>query len=239
MDYRRYLLIVCSAALAFTLLPTTFATDIINTGGFEGYSLANLQGQAQIVAPSTPKQWLTAGNGASTAVVGNVGKTGKGVQVDRGANSDDRWAVPVGGLGFPTYGHIFVDWDMKVMATGSSLSFGPFLGVDTYDDTNGAKVLGSLGVDATTGDVLYQLQGSGILAETGAMVTFGQWNHFQIRLDFVQDKYQVFVNNILRGTQNFVDGVSSTSPMPILLLLQPILIPTHKPKRRQPSSIIS
>ncbi|TWU25778.1 hypothetical protein [Bythopirellula polymerisocia] len=208
--------LVFTVLLAVLLLPTCFSAEIINTGGFESYSVGNLEGQFQPVATTTPRDWKHASNvSAGTAVVGsNVGlSNSKGVQVDRGANSDDRWAVPVGGLGFPSYGNILVDWDMKVMGTGSSTAFGPFLGVDTYDDTGtppGApRVLGSLGVDATTGDVLYQLQGSGILAETGASVTFGQWHHFQIRLDFVLDNYKVFVDGVQKGSQGFVDGVSS------------------------------
>lgn len=206
-------LAVFASVLAMLQISTGFASEVFNTGGFESYSLGNLVGQSQSVSPATPRSWVTAGHGGSSAVVAStVGVSGsQGVEVNRGANSDDRWAVPVGGLGYPSNGHVFVDWDMKVTATGSTSAFGPFLGVDTYDDTSGPRVLGSLGVDATTGDVLYQLQGSGVLAETGAKVTFDQWHHFQIRLDFVQDNYQVFVDGIQRGSQEgFVDGTSST-----------------------------
>lgn len=43
------------------------------------------------------------------------------------------------------------------------------------------------------------------------MVTFGQWHHFQIRLDFLQDKYQVLVDGVQKGvSQGFVDGISSS-----------------------------
>ena len=50
--------------------------------------------------------------------------------------------------------------------------YGPFFGVDTYDADVNPYVLGSLGVDAKTGDVLYQLQGTGDLTDTGFLVTF-------------------------------------------------------------------
>ncbi|WP_197530439.1 sulfatase family protein [Bythopirellula polymerisocia] len=200
-----------------TLSVTT--SDVLNTVGFANYFEGSLTGQAQSVVqtgppPNTiPRNWTSAGNGVSTAMVAStVGvDSSRGVEVQRGANSDDRWAVPVGGLGFPANGHIIIEWDMKVLGTGATSGFGPFFGVDTYDDTNGPKVLGALGVDATTGDVLYQLEGTGILAETGATVSFNQWNHFRIRLDFQADTYGVFVNGQQLGTtQAFVDGVSDT-----------------------------
>ena len=180
------------------------ASTIVDTGGFEGFSLANLEGQSG---------WLNAGGGGGTAMIqGAVVESGaQALRVDRGENSNDRWAVPVGDQGHPTNRYVLVDWDMNVTASGApSGVFGPFLGVDTYNDINGPKVLGSLGVDATTGDVLYQLGGSGVLAETSASVSLGTWNHFQIQLDFLQDTYTVLLNSTLLVSTPFVDGAADT-----------------------------
>ena len=149
------------------------------------------------------------GGGSATIQNGEVESGTKAVRVDRGANSDDRWAVPVKGLGFPNDRYILVDWDMHVVGTGASSLFGPFFGVDTYDDTVSPKVLGSLGVDSTTGDVLYQAQGTGVLTETGTTVNFGEWNHYQIKLDFALDQYQVLLNGTALASTGFVDGPSS------------------------------
>ncbi len=85
-------------------------------------------------------------------------------------------------------------------------AFGPFFGVEAYAETAVAPgLLGSLGVDATTGDVLYQATGTGALTETGRVVSFGQWNHFDIELDYSTDQYTVFLNFAALGTFGFVD----------------------------------
>ena len=73
--------------------------------------------------------------------------------------------------------------------------FGPFFGVEAYDDSgNAVGLLGSLGVDATTGDVLYQAAGTGFLTETGKLINFGQWNRFQIKLDYSTHMYTTYLN---------------------------------------------
>jgi len=195
----------CFLAIAVCIWPlaasSQAATTIVDTDGFEtGFSLGVLQGQAG---------WVTSGQGGGSAVVQNglVESGTKAVRVDRGANSDDRWAMPVGGLGFPSNRYILIDWDMYVLGTGASSSvFGPFFGVDTYDDTVSPSVLGALGVDATTGDVLYQAEGTGVLVESGATVNFGSWNNFQIKLDFELDEYQVLLNGSVLASTGFVDG---------------------------------
>ena len=69
-------------------------------------------------------------------------------------------------------------------------------------------VLGSMGVDATTGDVLYQATGTGVLTETGEVVAFDTWNHFHIDLDFELNQYTVILNGTALATDTFVDGAS-------------------------------
>ena len=84
------------------------------------------------------------------------------VLVTRAANSDQRWAVP-DQVGFPTQRFVTVDWDMRVSQPSNLTAFGPFFGVDSYDDLGTFGQLGSFGVDATTGELLYQLQDTGEL----------------------------------------------------------------------------
>ncbi len=192
----------------WALTSCSLAATIVDSAGFEtGFSPGVLQGQVG---------WVTSGGGAGSASVqGTVFEPGSGsqaVQVNRGALSDDRWAVPVAGSGFPGHRYILVDWDMNVTATGAAPGvFGPFLGVETYDFSTGPNVLGTLGVDATTGDVLFQdPDRGGGLFETGASVTFGQWHHFQIKLDFALDQYQVLLDDFALVTTDFVDGPTDT-----------------------------
>ncbi len=194
-----------------------FSTSFLTTGQLEGQ--VNPPGEGQVISPG---QWLkTNGAGLSTAVVQSAvfapGGGTQAVRVNRAATSDDRWAVPVNALGYPDYPTPFppepqqpficVSWDMRVEQTlGPVDTFGPFFGVETYDDDgNPVGLLGSLGVDATTGDVLYQAPGTGVLTETGNVVNFGEWNHFSIELDYSTHQYSIFLNMTNLGAFGFVD----------------------------------
>jgi hypothetical protein len=204
--------------------------DIVNTGGFElpfttvfggtGQleGQINPAGEGQVLAPG---QWQRTPGGTSTALVQSTvfapGGGTQAVRVDRAANNDVRWAVQVDHLGYPDYPNPFppepaqpclcISWDMRVQQTqGAAGTFGPFFGVEAYDDASGIALLGSLGVDATTGDILYQATGTGDLTETGSVVNFGEWNRFQIKLDYSTDQYSIFRNFAMLGTFGFVDG---------------------------------
>jgi hypothetical protein len=197
--------LLTAAVVLLACQQASMASDLLNTGGFEGYGLGPLQGQSS---------WNTIGSGGGTATVASSDGVGgsRGVRVDRGARSDDWWAVSHSGQGLPTARYVLVDWDMKVNSTGAGDTvFGPFVGVDAYDDSFYPQLLGALGVDATTRDVLYQAADSGDLTETGLMVDEG-WHHFQIRLDFLRAQYSIAVDNASVAGQPiaFVDGLSSS-----------------------------
>lgn len=183
------------------------AHEVLDTAGFEAYSPGQLQGQ-----PAGSKTWLTIGSGGGAATVeatAGVGGT-SGVRVDRGANSDDWWAVSYRGDGLPTQRFVFVDWDMRVNDSGAGEeAYGPFFGVTAYDDSLGPQLLGSLGVDATTRDVLYQEPGTGALIESGVTVD-GGWHHFQVRLDYSTYQYAIAVDDTPATPLpiDFVDGAA-------------------------------
>ena len=67
-------------------------------------------------------------------------------------------------------------------------------------------LIGSLGVDATTGDVLYQAAGTGVLVESGSTVAFNEWNQFRIDIDFLLNQYTIGLNGVDLLTEGFVDG---------------------------------
>ena len=193
-----------------------FSTTFLGTGQLEGQ--VNPAGEGQILPPG---QWLRSpATGGSTAVVqSTVAAPGGGTQavrVDRAADNDARWAVPVNALGYPDYPNPFppepaqpcicISWDMRVQEATGQQDFGPFFGVEAYDDAvNDVGLLGSLGVDASTGEVLYQATGTGVLTPTGDVVTFGDWDHYQIKLDYSTDQYSIFRNFAMLGTFGFVD----------------------------------
>jgi hypothetical protein len=154
--------------------------------------------------------WVTAGSGSSSAIVQNAfahpSSGSQAVLVTRSANSDRHWAVPQDRLNLPSQRFIAIDWDMRVSpATGGS-GFGPFVGVDAYDANNSdssIKLLGALGVDASTRDVLFQ---NPSLSETEFKVSYNEWYHYRILLDFSSHSYKGYVNGMEVVTSPFADG---------------------------------
>jgi hypothetical protein len=134
-----------------------------------------------------------------------VASGSQAVQVNKVANSDDFWGVPVDG--YPALQYICIDWDMKVLQTsGPSGTFGPFFGVDAYDDeANPVARLGTLGVDSSTGDVVY-IDQDGFVQESAFDAAFGAWNSYRMILDYGNDETSLFFNGNFIATFDFVDG---------------------------------
>jgi hypothetical protein len=182
---------------------------IIDGGGFEppAYSAAGvgtLEGQlAQAGIPIGPSPWLRQVNPTnfSLGIVQNgiVGTGSQAVQLTRSNSEDTRWGVSPG-LGFPDFPCVVIDWDMYVQNSNGGASFGPFFGVEAYDtDGAGSGIgrLGMLGVDATTGEVLYSNAADGLVGTPASdVVNFNEWNHFRIILDYAFDRYNIEVNNV-------------------------------------------
>ncbi len=185
-------------SLEVNLLPPSPTTTIVDSLGFEppAYALGNLEGQ---------NGWLPSGFG-NTAEVQNVDVASglQAVEVTRNAGKNQRWAVPK--FGFPAERYVAVAWDMKVMETTDTgtTGFGPFFGVETYDSDGPMGLLGSLGVDATTGEILLQLEDTGYLDPIGT-VPFDEWHHFEMLLDFGTDEYTVYMDGVALSTMGFVD----------------------------------
>ena len=193
------------------------ASGVPFTAGFE------LPGYTSGLALQNQSGWLWDGTGQSTSgnssavVQSAITHTGsQAVQVTKVANSDRHWAVPTTSypgppIVYPTQRFVTIDWDMRVSEAPASSSYGPFFGVDANDRTlpGAAKVLGSLGVEASTGLVLYQEGQTAFFADTGTTVLFDQWNHFRIVLDFITDSYRGFVNGVQVASTGFADDTFS------------------------------
>lgn len=158
--------------------------------------------------------WLkdTVRTGVATVQTATVESGLQAVEMTRPAaiNGDTRYAVRDLVLPNETLDVIRVNWDMNVPANAQPfVDFGPFFGVEAYDDqtnnTGAPKLIGSLGVDASTGDVLYQDGTTGVFTESGFDITFGQWHHFTLELDYTTETYTVFVDGVSRASTGFVD----------------------------------
>lgn len=224
-------LLAVAAILSLVHASPAIAQTIIDGEGFEApdYSTTfggdgKLEGQlGDLPGDGVQAAWLASIGTTSTAVVQSAlahpsDPGGQSVRMDHAANEPTgggRFGIPV--TAWPDNArYICIEWDMYVEETvGPTGTFGPFFGVEAYDDITVGQgdfgLLGSLGVDASTGDILYQQTGTGFLVETGSTVNFGEWNHFHIDLDFELGEYSIFVNtpadpNLALATESFVDG---------------------------------
>ena len=200
---------------------------VFDSEGFEAprYEPGPLEGQD----PIGPWQKDTARTGVATVQSTVVQSGDQAVAMTRPAapNGDTRYAVRELVVPDQDLNVIRVNWDMNVPANAAQgADFGPFFGVEAYDEVpegtpaSGQPLLiGSLGVDATTGDVLYQDGSTGVFVETGFDVNFGQWYHFTLELDYTTDTYTVYVDGVPRGSTGFVDdGVTGFTDAPLAAL---------------------
>lgn len=194
---------------------------VYDSGGFESprFTTGPLEGQ-DVLGP-----WLEDGLVAGVAQVrSEVVSTGEqAVRMVRALESrDTRYGVvkPVTPAGVLQI--IRISWDMNVPQNTQGIDFGPFFGVEAYDASVtplAPRLAGSLGVDATTGDVLFQDGTTGFLTETGFAVPFGVWNHFTLELNFDTNTYTIYVNGDDKATTTFVDdAVVAFTDAPIATL---------------------
>jgi hypothetical protein len=227
------ILATCLCAAFVTVRAAEAAVARLDTGGFESYTLGSLTPDVNPGTPTLGQQgWIAndqfAGttNVASATIQTAVKHSGsQALQVDRAPWINNRWAVVFGPYPYalpenqatlPSSRFILIDWDMRVEdseGNGAVNEFGPFFGVEAYDFTSPSAsfpTLGSLGVDASTGQVVHQATGTGAITNSGANVNFGDWNHFAILLDFAQDQYSIFLNGTRLNAFTFVDNPNVT-----------------------------
>jgi len=185
-------------ALIAALAGSARAGVVYDSGGFEAptFSLGTLTGQDSGL-------WVESGSGATAIVQNTTAAGGQAVQVQR-TTGDDRFFPQLPTT--PTVKRfVTIDWDMSVArTTADNVPFGPFFGVEAY--TPSVLLLGAAGVDATTGDVLFEAPKTGNLTVTGTKVNFDKFNHFQLVIDNTAKSVSILVNNKLAHKANgFVD----------------------------------
>jgi hypothetical protein len=202
----------CIAAAGISCTANAATLTVYDSAGFETprfVASQNLRGQD--APPVGQGPWLK-DSGVSTAVVQTaiVSSGLQAVRVSRvaNANGDTRWAVLKDVAPSAEQSLVAIDFDLRVEQT-SGLSFGPLFGIECYDSSGAIpKLIGSLTVDATTGDVLYQDSGSGVLDETGTVVPFGTFHHFALVANFTAKTYSLFLEGVLIQSEPFVDSTA-------------------------------
>jgi hypothetical protein len=227
--------VVVLAWMLVSMLPqiSRAASSTYNSGGFElsrfssaftnpsdATVIGNVRGQDSGV--SMWKESTTDPNGAEGAVTGTAviesksGGSGSDLQdlkVTR-TEYDDRWAPTIAYTSSGGDTVRDVHWSMKVThTTTDSTKYGPFFGVETYDSSGGPALrIGGLGVDATTGEVLFEDPSiSGFNITTGdAVVAFDTYNDFDLVMDFSTHKESLKLNGTtLMSNINFFNNTNS------------------------------
>jgi hypothetical protein len=181
---------------------------VYDAGGFESprFTTGPLEGQ-DVLGPWL-QDTLRAGVAQVRSEVVESGQQAVRMIRPAVADGDTRYGVvkPVTPAGVLQL--VRISWDMNVPQNTQGIDFGPFFGVEAYDASVtplAPKLAGSLGVDATTGDVLYQDGTTGFLTESGFNVQFGVWNHYTLELNYDNDTYTIYVNGDDKATTGFVD----------------------------------
>ena len=121
-----------------------------------------------------------------------------------------KWPICTHRLGYARDGH-----------RRTSGAFGPFFGVEAYDSTPVIGLIGSLGVDATTGELLYQQQSDGSLVRHADVHSIrgitshatGLQSKEVLRLSrwrAAADRRFRYQNRVAGGLTNFTDADIST-----------------------------
>ena len=200
--------------------PTGYQS-VYDSGGFE-YPLfvpGNLGGSGASL--STQDFWVRTGNPGQGVVENSLAAEGSQAVAITRQGADERWAVheTIAAPSVP----VVIKWDEYVKQTIFALpgSFGPYMAVEAYDDLgNPPRLAGSAGVDASTGEVLYQAGGTGFLVSTGQTVPFNQWHHFDMVLNYASHTYSVYVDGTAFASNiGFVDaGVNDFTDAPLAAL---------------------
>jgi hypothetical protein len=70
-------------------------------------------------------------------------------------------------------------------------------------------LIGSVTIDARTGDVLFQEAGTGFLVEAGTILSRGTFHHLTLTANFSNKTYSLFANGALLRTEGFVDNAAA------------------------------
>jgi hypothetical protein len=180
---------------------------LYDSGGFESPRFVPSDLEGRDAPLSGQGTWQRTGNPGVGVVENSLAASGsQAVNITR-TGADERWGVQQS-VPSPS-SPLLVQWDMYAKQTTFPLpgSFGPYFAVEAYDGLGNAPLLaGSTGIDAATGEVLYQEAGTGYIASTGQTVAFNAWHHFDLVLDYASHKYSVYVDgSLMADAIGFVD----------------------------------
>ena len=200
-------LLLCGLALGGGLLPVQ-AVTIYDSGGFETFLPAqNLDGQDP--APPVGNGPWGQDNGTSTAEVTTVNpiEGNQSVKITRvaGPTGNTRWGVVKAVTPAGANNLVNIYFDMRV--TRQTNEFGALFGIEAYDASAGApKLIGSLLLDASTGQILGQATNTGAFVGTGTYLDVIVHHHYRLAINFSAKTCSLFADGAMVHTGGFVNS---------------------------------
>lgn len=199
--------------LGLPLASLAQTTTIYDSGGFESPVFLleqDLDGQDP-AAPIGNGPWAQ-DSGSGTAIVTGINPVEgtKSVKVNRdpGATGNTRWGVVKPTVPSGNNNVIDIRFDMKVERRAGE--FGPMFGVEAYDYALGApKLIASLLLDASNGEIVYRTAGVGEFAGSGYFTDVEVHHHYRLSLNFTDKNYTLFVDGSPVHTEGFVDPLGA------------------------------
>jgi autotransporter-associated beta strand protein len=211
----------CGLLLCALLLVASFATTqaatVYNSGGFETLVPTQpLDAQDPVNGP-----WAR-DNGTSTAQVTTVNpiEGAQSVKVTRaaGATGNTRWGVvkSVAPAGINNVVNVYFD----MRAVRQANEYGPLFGVEAYDASAGTpKLIGSLLLDAGTGQILCHAANTGAFVGTGTYLDVIVHHHYHLTINFNAKTCSLFADGELIHTEGFVNaGATQFTDAPLTTL---------------------
>lgn len=198
-------LLLCCLVLASRLAAQ--AATIYDSRGFEIF-LPSQMLDGQDAAPPGNGPWAQ-DNGTSTAEVtaANPIEGNLSVKITRAAGDtgDTRWGVmkSVAPAGLNNVVNVYFD----MRAVRQANEFGPLFGIEAYDASAGApKLIGSLLLDASTGQILCHAANTSTFRGTGAYLDVIRHHHYRLTINFTTRTCSLFADGDLLHTEGFVNA---------------------------------
>jgi autotransporter-associated beta strand protein len=197
-------LLLCGFAAG---LVSVQAATVYDSGGFEAFVPTQpLDAQDPVNGP-----WAQ-DNGASTAEVTAVNPIEgmQSVKITRaaGAAGNTRWGVVKSVAPSDANNVVNIYFDMRVVREPNE--FGPLFGIEAYDASLGApKLIGSLLLDASMGQVLCRAANTGAFVGTGTYLDIIRHHHYQLAINFTEKTCSLYADGSLIHTEGFVDSTAT------------------------------
>jgi len=197
------------------------AGTVYDSGGFEPPRFPASQTLAgQDAAPPPPLGYgpWHQDTGTSTAVAQTDSPGGglQSIKVTRAANptGDTRWGINVPITPTAASNVVVIDFDLNATVNPGTNwggpDLGPFFGIECYDASLGSpKMIGSLLLDAYSGDVFYQQAGTGALLTSGEFIPRNEYHHYTLSANFTAKTYSIYVDGRPVHTEGFVDATAA------------------------------